>query len=135
LAAQRQGDLAAARSFLEEGLALFRRLNDERGISTCLNNLGMVVVDQGDYGGARSYYEESLVLDRARGDAYGIAASLHNLGDLIYHQGEPDTARAMFEEALTVNRQTGNRRWEAYNLVSWPIWPARAATTPARVRC
>src|SRR6185436_3810893 len=78
-----QGDYAAARTYLDESLALWRQAGDQpeatRGLATSLNNLANVLLDQGDPDGAVPRYEEALALYRAAGDTRGTAMILGNL--------------------------------------------------------
>jgi tetratricopeptide (TPR) repeat protein len=114
--AKNQGYYEMARALYEEGLVIFRELEDKRGIANCLNSLGVVTKDQGDFAEARALYEQSLAIRRELGDKRGIAASLNNLGVVAKDQGDYAAARALYEEALEINRALGNRAWEANNL-------------------
>jgi predicted ATPase/class 3 adenylate cyclase len=107
--AREQGDYAAARSLLEEGLELNRRLGHRPGIAAALRNLGSVRREQGDYDGARAFYEESLALRRDLGDRHGIASSLNSLGLVFRELGDYAQARVCFEESLAIDREIGDR--------------------------
>ena len=104
-----QTDYPAARSLLEESLAISRDLGDRGGIASSLNNLGNVAIEQGDYPTARTLYEESLSIRRELGDRRNIAAVLGNLGIIAYEQGDLTASRALSEEALTISRELGDR--------------------------
>ena len=104
-----QTDYPAARSLLEESLAISRDLGDRGGIASSLNNLGNVAIEQGDYPTARTLYEESLSIRRELGDRRNIAAVLGNLGIIAYEQGDLTASRALSEEALTISRELGDQ--------------------------
>jgi DNA-binding NarL/FixJ family response regulator len=102
--AQAQGDVLAARTLLEQALAIRRDLGDRRGIAGSLNNLGGVAENQGDHALARSLYQESLAINRDLGDRWGISISLLNLGVVAKNQGVYAVARSLFEESLSIWR-------------------------------
>jgi predicted ATPase/class 3 adenylate cyclase len=116
LMAYRQDDFAAARTLLEESLAIRRQLGDLKGIGAAAGNLGMVVLDEGDFASARTLHEESLAIARELGNRNGVAASLANLGNANYEQRDFAAARAQFEESLAISRELGNSQATAMTL-------------------
>jgi tetratricopeptide (TPR) repeat protein len=107
--AREQGDYAAARSLLEESLALSREIGDKQGIAMSLDNLGIVAQGQGDYAATRSLHEESLALRREIGDKQGIALSVGNLGLVALEQGDYAAAQSLLEESLVLFREIGDK--------------------------
>jgi tetratricopeptide (TPR) repeat protein len=73
-----QGDYEQAKRFSAESLALFRTLDDKRGIANTLSNLGAMATEHSDYAEAKPLLAESLALRREIGDKWGIAAALNN---------------------------------------------------------
>src|SRR6185369_6659986 len=63
-----QGDLAAARGYLEEGLRVGREIGDARQIGWASLTLGTVASAQGDLPSARAYREEGLARGHELGD-------------------------------------------------------------------
>ena len=59
--AVRQGDFPAARSFLQESLAIARDLADRQSVASSLNNLGNAVLGEGDLAAARRLFEGSTM--------------------------------------------------------------------------
>ncbi len=104
-----EGDFAAARAYLKESLAIYRRLEDKQGIADAFNNLGSVVTEQEDHGTARSLYEEGLAIRRELGNYADIACSLHNLGEIARCQGDYTAARSLYEESLAIRRELGHK--------------------------
>ena len=107
--AQNQGDYGAARAMFEESLAIWRALDERRGIGSALNNLGLLTYLQGDYSTARALFEESLAIRRSIDDRVGIAGSVSNLGNLAYLEGDYSAARALHEESLRIERELRNQ--------------------------
>ncbi len=103
-----QGDHAAAHPAYEECLALFRELQDTKGIAHALSHLGMLFQMRGDYGRAESLLQESLAMDRESGDSLGVAWNLFFLGTLEYSQGNIRRASQLWEESLIGLRASGD---------------------------
>ncbi|MFQ5796796.1 MAG: BTAD domain-containing putative transcriptional regulator, partial [Candidatus Bipolaricaulia bacterium] len=100
-----QGDLGRAAELLEEGLALFRELENKRGSAYSLRELGHVAAKQGDYGRAATLSEESLALSREIGDKWDAAYSLIGLGHVARHQGDLGRVTELCKESLTLFRE------------------------------
>ncbi|HEY3230832.1 MAG TPA: AAA family ATPase, partial [Roseiflexaceae bacterium] len=81
-------DFAPAHELLDESLALFRELADDRGIADALIGLAIVAYDQSDYPRAEALLGESLVFCRELGDKPRITLALDMLGFILYvHDG------------------------------------------------
>jgi predicted ATPase/DNA-binding SARP family transcriptional activator len=113
LLAQRQGDYAAARSRLEESLAIREREGDRLGSAVALHGLGNVAALRHDLGTARDRYERSLAIGRELGDVGLVAAALDNLGWVAHSAGDFAGARSAYEEALAVRREMGDEHGAA----------------------
>ncbi len=100
--------LAGARRRIEESLALFRDLDNERGVAAALNNLGAIALDQGDREAARQALAEAIVLRRRLGDPIGLAASLLNMGSVEQSDENDDRAAELYLECLEVSRSSGD---------------------------
>jgi predicted ATPase/DNA-binding SARP family transcriptional activator/DNA-binding CsgD family transcriptional regulator len=107
LLALNQSDYERARTLLEESLALYRELGDQKGVAWVLNNIGNVALDQGDYDRAVSLYKESLAYYRELGDKDGISRTLNNLAIVAAYQEDYDQSLSLFEESLVVHRELG----------------------------
>jgi predicted ATPase/Flp pilus assembly protein TadD len=104
-----QGDYPKAHAFHEESLALYRELEDKRGIASQLNNLGIIASYQADHQAARSLYERSLAIHRQIGNKLGTANTLNNLAGVAEEEGDYPRARALYEESLGLYRELGNK--------------------------
>ena len=120
-----QTDYPAARSLLEQSLALYRELGNTEDLPAPLNALGEVARTQGDYPTARQYFEESLALLRARGDKANIAWALQALGEVAQEQGDA-AARPLAEESLALFHEVGDRRGVSLRLERF----GRGGTSP-----
>ena len=111
-----QGDYPAARSLVEESLAISRELGDVRGVGIALNALAAHARDYGDLSAARVLFEESLQVWRTLGDRVLIARSLSNLATVARLEGDLALARTLFHECLTIFRELGDRTGMAWSL-------------------
>lgn len=100
-----QGDYAAAQAMLEEALAIWRELSDQRGIVEALCNLGLVRRCAGDFAVARALLDEALVRSRASGNRVWEARTLNNLARMSFYEGDYETSRSLHEESLTKGRE------------------------------
>ena len=111
-----QGDYERAIQLLEEGLSLYREVNDTWGIAATLNGLGDTAHQQGNYRDAATRYAESLALFQALGDERAESYLLHNLGNLAKEQGDYARATELHLQALSIFRKLKDRRATAFAL-------------------
>jgi predicted ATPase/class 3 adenylate cyclase len=89
-----------ARELLEESLAIFRGMDDERGIAKALWGLGDLLYEAGELDDAKRYIVEALDMHRRQGDRFGMAWDFFLLGLTTQKLEQSDKARRHFEEAL-----------------------------------
>jgi predicted ATPase/DNA-binding CsgD family transcriptional regulator len=104
-----QGDYSAARTSLEESLALQRAGGDTVGATWSLIYLAWAINDGGDPTAARPLLEEALALARAAGDQLGVAWALGRLGLGALFLGEFTRAAAALTESEVLSRALGDR--------------------------
>jgi predicted ATPase/DNA-binding CsgD family transcriptional regulator len=102
-----QGSYAAARTALQEGLAIGWETGDRRCTAYALAFLGRVARDQGDETTARSLGEQGVALFRQVDEPWGLAVALHFLG-LALVRADAGAARPFFEESAALFRGLGN---------------------------
>ena len=106
-----QGDYDVARDFLDEGVAIARRLDDPALLIPTLATLGFVARVQCEYAISRSVLEEGEMLARAAGDTFHTAMAIHHLGLVALEADRGLTAAwSLNEEALALYGQLGNLR-------------------------
>jgi non-specific serine/threonine protein kinase len=105
----RLGDLATARSLLEDSITCYRVTGDQRQVANELNNLGNVLLEQGDIAAARPLYEEALVIKRGLGEEATIPATLNNLAIVAALQADYAAAHRLNTECLALRREQRDR--------------------------
>jgi predicted ATPase/DNA-binding XRE family transcriptional regulator/Tfp pilus assembly protein PilF len=114
--ALRQGDYDESRRGFEEGLAIWRELEDKGGMALALNGVANAVAEQGNYTEASALFEEALALRRELNDELGIPWILDNLGLMACMQGNYDRAEELLEEALALHRESNQKMGVANSL-------------------
>lgn len=114
--ARYRGDPERSVALHEESLAVQRKIGNQRGIGTSLQNLGMAWWGQKQYERARALLEEGLAQYRDIGDTHGVALALNNLGLVARDLGDLDRAAALHEESLALRRTLGDKLSIAHSI-------------------
>jgi predicted ATPase/class 3 adenylate cyclase len=109
-----QGNTARARSFFEESLAIYRKLNGKWGIALVLDSLGFLVT-QSDPASGRTLREDSLTIFRELSDYWDMMRLLHNVGESARFEGNYARAKALYEEARALGQELGVAKWDLAN--------------------
>jgi tetratricopeptide (TPR) repeat protein len=103
------GDFSQGDLYLQEGLALKKKLGDAWGSAFCLRQIGVSAQYQGDYERSRQALEQSLAISRELGNTWSIAASLNQLGYIAYFLGRYEQAQQFLLEGLELSRELEDR--------------------------
>jgi non-specific serine/threonine protein kinase len=114
--ARRQGDLARARTYFIEAVAVCREQGNRFHLAFVLLELGSVHYEQGDYEPARQSYTESLELFIQTGDERGINGARMNLGSTLFHLGEYARSRELHRKSLAFYQAAGSADGIAWSL-------------------
>lgn len=109
-------DLAIAQ--FKNGVVLFRRVEDIRGIASCADDIGRVYMMRGDLAAAEERVREGLRLRRYLEDKRAVAVSLHHLGKVYTTRGDFKAAVPIMREALEIARAEEDQRTVADVLTS-----------------
>jgi tetratricopeptide (TPR) repeat protein len=93
-------EYVAGIALCEEGLALFRELDNPLGMARTLNILGELARLAGDYERARTAYNECIAIFRKTGDKLREAIVTGNLSYVVQHQGDYKRAEALCKEGI-----------------------------------
>jgi tetratricopeptide (TPR) repeat protein len=108
LLALTEGKHAEGRRYLEEALAIARRVGDQPTIDRSLANLGRALYEVGDYVGAAAVLPEALSSSRQAGDRLREAMALWHSGTLAYGLGDYIAAQANCEASLAIATELDN---------------------------
>jgi non-specific serine/threonine protein kinase len=131
--AQSQGDYAAARRLIEEGLGIWREvvadptlpdeslgswqelraryLCEQWGIGEALRILGHITLSQGEYRAARAFLEEALALFRELERQCEISDTVMVLAGAARGEGDYRRAAELYEESIARYQKVGQREW------------------------
>ncbi len=87
------------------GLELAQKLDDNKGIATLSNNIGIVNFIQGDYGEALDFYRISLEMAISLKDTLGIAKSYNNIGVVYYNISAYDEAVGYYNKSYEMREK------------------------------
>ena len=104
-----QDQHAAARTYLERSLALFRERGDVSRSWPIPGWLGTVLYQQGEVERAEAVWEEALTTNR---EALGAPWMLYSLGYISLRRAHWQKARALFTESLTLYLHPGTEKQE-----------------------
>ena len=106
-----------AQAFYEASLALFRDLQDRRGLAYVLVDFGLLLSHlPGSMAHARALLEESQCLFRDLQDKRGLGWACFGLGRLASAQGKDAEARPQLEVGLALLREVGDEQAMAWCL-------------------
>jgi non-specific serine/threonine protein kinase len=103
-----QGDQERGRTSLGEALALYRELEDKKGIAESLCDLGWIEMVRGGHERAKELLEEGLAVARESGDEWTISYALNMRAVSALDQEDLEEANALWEEALALYRKLGD---------------------------
>jgi predicted ATPase/DNA-binding winged helix-turn-helix (wHTH) protein len=102
-----QGDYAAGKRLLQESLALFREIDDPKGVARVLGALAWLSIQRSDYPEAEAPAREAVDCARATGDRTLLFCSLAWLAIALREQGRSAEARELYEQSLAQARALG----------------------------
>jgi predicted ATPase/DNA-binding CsgD family transcriptional regulator len=106
-ASSNEGDHRQAMAFFEESLAVFRDLEDARGISRCLISFGMVSIMAHDYESTESVVRPGLKSAREIGDKPGTSFALLVAAAVAGVRGDPARAAKLWGTAEALREAIG----------------------------
>jgi predicted ATPase len=111
-------DVATARLWAEEGLALHRDIGDVWGTAACLLLIGVAANNAQDFDRAREVLDESIRLFGELGDQHYAMQATFSLAWTCGELGDLDRARALLEDNLRRARALGDKEEEIKSLES-----------------
>jgi predicted ATPase/DNA-binding CsgD family transcriptional regulator len=100
----------------QEGLEIFRRLDDRPGMAQAFNILGELARLAGDDEAASRYYEECLAMVKQTGERLREGMVYGNLSFISYHRAQYLPAAQFAKRALRIYREMGNEYGMVTNL-------------------
>jgi predicted ATPase/class 3 adenylate cyclase len=112
------GRYEEARGYLEESLAIARKLGDKERIAMALQPLGTACLGQGDRATAQTHLQEALTLAQELGNKRELAGAFNALAQLHRVEAELDRAEPLYEQVLALARELDDRESIAIGLLN-----------------
>jgi predicted ATPase/class 3 adenylate cyclase len=112
------GDYAGGVEAMEESLAMFEQIGDERAIAVGLHRLGTGALMADDLPRARRLIEESLAMSRRTPDPKLEADAVGKLGAIERQAGNPEGALELFERSAILCEQAGSTWLQAHMVLN-----------------
>jgi tetratricopeptide (TPR) repeat protein len=116
------GQIAEAKSLLQEALTLARALGNRRLIACVLRNLGYASAVEGDCDAARDYVAEAVPIYEGLGASLSAAFARDDLGEFEFRAGNADLAFQLATEALATFRAVNHQHFVASILSSLAMY-------------
>jgi len=111
--AYRLGDYGAARTSLEQALAVAKFVDDRTLEVVALNRLGNVALNQANFSEALATYRHAAAVCREIGDHRRECGTLQNLASLAINQGDFAAATDALDHARSLSSDLNDRAMEA----------------------
>lgn len=115
---QLESDNENALKFLQKSLLIQEQINDQRGVSVALSNIGSIYIDLGKPEKAIEYNEKSLKIQQEIGDKEGVANSMQNIASIYSNQGNIPKALDYFQKILKVRKEIHDKNGLAQTYTS-----------------
>jgi len=102
------GEYEQALFHYSQSLAIHEKLDNIKGVSVSLHQIGNVHYLKGDYDAALTNYQKSLEIDEKSGDIKGVSASLHQIGVIYQYKGDYDAALTNYQKSLEIKEKIGD---------------------------
>jgi tetratricopeptide (TPR) repeat protein len=101
------GELAEARYYCGQAMALYEEMDDPRGVSDGYEQLGLILLTEGHYEDAVAHLGTSLRMREQLGNQQGAASSLRRLALARWQMGERLSAAREMRASLKIYWQIG----------------------------
>ena len=129
-----EGDIAAARAYLEEGRALYAAAGDASGVSAVNEALAALLFRQADTAGALEAEAAVVAHGRSQRNAFRLVDSLTLYALLLFEAGRTLEGRETAREAIALARERGNVAGTIGMLLILARYAVRAGRAEAAAR-
>ncbi len=104
-----KGNNPSAMNCYQQQLLLCDELNDLKGKSTAICNIGLIYADSRDYAKAMECFNQTLTLSNSRRDKEGTAQAMTNIGKIYLQRNDYERAMECYERAFILEIELGAR--------------------------
>ncbi|MHA1395051.1 MAG: tetratricopeptide repeat protein, partial [Promethearchaeota archaeon] len=110
------GDAELALKLLRIEEKLAREKEDNKLLSVCLGNMGLIYASKGEPDKALELYQKAYNIFKELGNKLGMATQLGNMGLIYDDKGEPDKALEYHQKSYEIDEELGNKLGMASDL-------------------
>lgn len=103
------GDYDEAYKIYIKALKQAEKIDDKRGMGSCLFCQGTVNGHKGDYDKALKCFGKSIAIFEELGDKFGIGGCLAGIGNVHYYKGNYDKALVYYNSSLAIKVELGDK--------------------------
>ncbi len=96
-------------NYYRAAIKIFLLINNQKGLSGCYNNLGLVLELKGEFEQALSYYQNSLKINEQIDNQSGVASSLTNIGNILQKQGNYSSSIEYYVKVLKIREELNEK--------------------------
>ena len=96
------GNYKEALKYFKGGLSFYLKSKNKKGISNCVNDIGLIYENWSKFDSAAYYYKQSLDIEKELNNQEGIATSLINIGNISYYRKAYRSALENYIGALKI---------------------------------
>jgi serine/threonine protein kinase/tetratricopeptide (TPR) repeat protein len=101
----RKPDYEKIISYYKKSYTCYKKMKDENGVATVLNNLGSVYRNKIGFQKAFIYYQKSMRIFEKIGDPYAISMGLSTTGDFLREKGNYVGALQNYQKSLSISEK------------------------------
>ena len=102
------GEYEQALFHFNQALEINEKIDNIKGVSASLHQIGIIYQYKGDYDAALTQYQKSMEIDEKIGDIAGVARTMAQIGTLYFNQNKFETALELFIQAFLVFAKIGS---------------------------
>jgi len=102
------GEYEQALFHYNQALEINEKMDNIKGVSSSLHQIGMIYQYKGDYDAALTNYRKSMEIKEKIGDIKGVSSSLHQIGMIYQDKGDYDAALTHYQKAKEVFEKIGD---------------------------
>jgi len=130
-----RGDFNKAIEYYHLCLAIYEEIEDKKGLSKVLNNIGVMYSNQGNFRKALEYHLRSLKIKEEIPDKSGMAGTMNNIGLIYMNQGDYPKALNYFQQSLKIKEEFSDKGGTAQTLNNIGLIYLRQGDTTKALEC
>lgn len=107
---KQKGNYPEALENYQKSLQIYKKLNDQDGISTNYNSIAIIYYYLGDFSRAIEYYQKAFEIFRKIRSKEGMALSYNNIGMIYSNQGKFTKAIEYYQKSLELKKSLNDKK-------------------------